>query len=165
MFIIVMLIILIVAIFAYIGISVSEKKDNKELVELNRKLSTYSKPPTIAIPETKTVQKPKITVSVTTNEYDFKVVGVTFNNNDGSSRQEYLQQYEYDDCACVTLEEYSYKGDPAIMVLIDGDQVGNVAAKEVEKVLSILEENPDVEIDHSIYCGEDTYGMRVYLRW
>ena len=64
--------------------------------------------------------------------YDYQtvsVVGVTFNNKDGSSRQQIIKElYEYygsNLCVAeVKLRERTYKGDPAVAVYIDDKQVG-----------------------------------------
>lgn len=55
-----------------------------------------------------------------------KVAGVTFRNNDGSSRQENLSY-----CISggdVTFEHYTYKGEPAYAVYCGGLQIGNLPA-------------------------------------
>ncbi len=67
--------------------------------------------------------------------YDYQtvsVVGVTFNNKDGTSRQQIIKElYEYygsNLCnAKVTLRGRTYNGDPAVAVHIDDKQVGFLA--------------------------------------
>lgn len=64
--------------------------------------------------------------------YDYKtvaVVGVTFKNKDGNSRQEIIRElYEYYGhdlfLADVKLRKRTYKGDPAVAVYVDDKQVG-----------------------------------------
>lgn len=64
--------------------------------------------------------------------YDYKtvpVVGVTFKNKDGSSRQEIIRElnehYGQDlFLADVKLRKRTYKGDPAVAVYVDDKQVG-----------------------------------------
>ena len=47
--------------------------------------------------------------------YKFKVVGVTHNNDDGSSRQEALKAvYDFGGIAAVTFQEYTFEGMPAL---------------------------------------------------
>lgn len=67
--------------------------------------------------------------------YDYQtvsVVGVTFNNKDGTSRQQIIKElYEYygiNLCVAeVALRSRTYKGAPAVAVYIDGKQVGFLA--------------------------------------
>ena len=56
--------------------------------------------------------------------FDTAVVGVTFNNDDGSSRQQILSETDVDDP--VTLEFYEYDGNPACAVYVFGKQIGHV---------------------------------------
>lgn len=55
-----------------------------------------------------------------------KVVGVSFRNEDGSSRQEIVSNlYEGEN---VSLEYYEYKNEPAYAVIdSQGDQIGNLS--------------------------------------
>lgn len=69
------------------------------------------------------------------------IAGVTFDNEDGSSRQqilrEILEQGEGD--AEVTLDEFYYKGVQAVRVLVDGRCIGNIPKHRVEDVREILD--------------------------
>lgn len=56
--------------------------------------------------------------------FDTTVVGVTFNNDDGSSRQQILSEIDADDP--VTLEFYKYNGKPACAVYVFGKQIGHI---------------------------------------
>jgi len=68
------------------------------------------------------------------------LAGVTFNNDDGTSRQKLLKDLKArGDEAEVELEEFEYKGKPAVRVLIDGDCVGNIPRTRVEEVLAAME--------------------------
>lgn len=69
-----------------------------------------------------------------------KVVGVSYNNNDGSSRQKNIKKYlnEGDE---LFVKGYSYKGAPAMAILAkDGKmstQIGNLKAELVEDFVSL----------------------------
>lgn len=68
-----------------------------------------------------------------------KVVGVTFKNEDGSSRQAYLKEaYINNGQGNIELVPYKYEGRPAIHVLYEGMCVGNVPEPEVGAVLSYI---------------------------
>lgn len=68
------------------------------------------------------------------------IAGVTFNNDDGSSRQNYLRDLEARGGEGeVTLEEYYYKGHPAVHVMINGKCIGNIPKDRVQEALDIMD--------------------------
>lgn len=68
------------------------------------------------------------------------IAGVTFDNDDGSSRQKLLRDLMVSGGeAELTLEEFEYKGHPAVRVLVDGDCIGNIPAKRVDDVLAAMD--------------------------
>lgn len=61
----------------------------------------------------------------------FKLAGVSFDNDDGSSRQQYLRKLRFkaapfDDFVDITIEPYDFQGEPAFAVCANGFQIGNV---------------------------------------
>ena len=76
--------------------------------------------------------------------YPYKVVGVTFKNPEGKSRQAALKKMynaavkndseDYD----VELVPYEYEGQPAVAVLLDGFNVGNIAAEQAADVADMV---------------------------
>lgn len=68
------------------------------------------------------------------------IAGVTFKNDDGSSRQAILKDIKARGgyAADLDLEEYEYKGKPAVRVLVEGEQVGNIPRSMVPEVLEVL---------------------------
>lgn len=56
-----------------------------------------------------------------------KIVGVTFDNDDGESRQDILSRM--DGSEEITVEKYTYNGEPAAYVKWDGKILGNLSAK------------------------------------
>ena len=75
-------------------------------------------------------------------EVVFRVAGVTYENDDGSSRQEILRHLKYgdppwaddpEDLLC-TLEETGFGGEPAFSVWVNGYQVGYVPKKSIRQV-------------------------------
>ena len=57
---------------------------------------------------------------------EIKVAGVTFNNQDGTSRQDLLRKFDAVDEVAVSLQEHEHKGQPAFHVLVDGEIIGNI---------------------------------------
>lgn len=80
-----------------------------------------------------------------------KVAGVTFKNADGSSRQANLKDLEISGADNVQLVQFEYQGEPALRVVVDGMEIGNIPADIVPDVLKIL---PRVD---RILCLVDTF--------
>lgn len=98
----------------------------------------------------------------------FKVVGVTFKNKDGESRQEildYLYSISHKKRPVrinAELESYTYKGDPALSVIANGYQVGNIAASYVNKVEKLLPKLIDAELKVDRFYPNDDSDKVVY---
>lgn len=68
------------------------------------------------------------------------IAGVTFDNDDGSSRQKNLRDLETRGGEGeVSLEEYYYKGHKAVRVLIDGKCIGNIPKDRVQEALDLMD--------------------------
>lgn len=86
----------------------------------------------------------------------FAVAGVTFDNDDGTSRQRLLKDIRArGGDADLELEEWEYKGKPACRVLVDGEQIGNVPRHKVEEVLSVLDRLEEASIDVGTFRPEE----------
>lgn len=69
-----------------------------------------------------------------------KIAGVTFDNEDGTSRQRVLQGALADECCgSITLEHYERSGADAILVVYDGHGVGNIPQTRVAEVLAVMD--------------------------
>ena len=85
-----------------------------------------------------------------------KVAGVTFNNDDGSSRQEYLKEaYVNKGRGAIELERYTYQGKPAIYVLYDGLCIGNIPQNDVGDVLDILDRISSTYLEVERFVSDD----------
>jgi hypothetical protein len=108
-------------------------------------------------------QKSENTVQELT--YYFKVKGVTFDNDDGTDRQEILKRNEPivgKSEVNLELRKYLYKGESAIGVYINNEMVGNVPKDEVNKVNKIMD-NPNAKVKSaSINSFEDDYCNVIY---
>ena len=92
------------------------------------------------------------------------VVGVTFENGDGSKRQDILEElsdrYGNDvELLDVELEQYLYQGDPAYHVIMDGRIVGNLNNSLAKEIYLLKEEkNYSVWVDSAwIVGGGESY--------
>lgn len=88
-------------------------------------------------------------------QFEAKVVGVTFQNEDGSDRQDILKELNefpfYDD---LDFERFEYDGEPAYHVTCEGRIIGNVSAVLASK-LAECESNGDLLLvkDLRVYGG------------
>lgn len=77
----------------------------------------------------------------------FRVAGVTFNNEDGTSRQDILRHLKFGDAPwaddpedlTATLEETTFEGEQAFAVLVNGYQIGFVPKTSIRKVAAAQE--------------------------
>lgn len=80
-------------------------------------------------------------------QYNYKVVGVTFQARDGSDRQQNLKALFNEELETETylrnhdieLEGYDYKGNDALAVFVDGKEIGNISADKVQDVAEIAQ--------------------------
>ena len=111
-------------------------------------------------------------------EYIFapiKVTGVTFNNDDGSSRQLILRKLHFHDSpfneyADVEIKQYEYKGQPAYGVYVNNMQIGNIPADLIPFIQDNIERIESISyID--VYGGGQkdgkpiSYGCKITLRF
>ena len=72
----------------------------------------------------------------------FKVVGVTYNNDDGTSRQRILKTLcdgDKDGTAWAKLEAYEYEGAPAVRVMTEEGCVGNIGREHVQRAMKLVD--------------------------
>ena len=85
----------------------------------------------------------------------FDVAGVTFDNDDGKSRQKILRAICDGDKygrADAELVAYTYEGEPAFRVMTDEGCVGNIRRKDIAEVQSLLDRKV-----HSIVVSAEQY--------
>lgn len=99
-------------------------------------------------------------------EYKTKIVGVTFKNDDGTSRQEVIESCSEGDA--LSLEHYYYKDEDAFKVTnVYGEALGNLKKELTEKLIGLYDigtiETADVEILN--ITGEDkgTLGVNIKI--
>lgn len=97
----------------------------------------------------------------------FRVAGVTYNNDDGTSRQEIIAEIRRENNPTenkLDFKEYSYEGKPALAVYLRGKQVGNVPANRVDYLLEEIEKNHLVSAELEFLGGGDlSYGVEITL--
>ena len=70
--------------------------------------------------------------------FTFKVVGVTFKNEDGGNRQTLLRKLKFgekpfddEDGVTIEIERAEYEGNPAFCVYVENHQVGNIGKDDI----------------------------------
>ena len=86
----------------------------------------------------------------------FRLAGVTYKNDDGTSRQDLLKEVLASDCQGDTsVEDYEYNGKPAVRLLYDGHILGNVPQTVVPEFLKIIDEIDSVNLDIQTFTPKD----------
>ena len=92
---------------------------------------------------------------------EFKVTGVTFDNDDGSSRQEILKSIvDNGGSADATFKEYEFNGKPAIAVYADGKCIGSIPRGSAKEVRSLIAKDLSAIISANKFVNEE--GKEIY---
>ena len=96
---------------------------------------------------------------------EIKVAGVTFNNKDGSSRQELLREFDREEAVAVSLLEHEHKGKPAFHVLVNGKIIGNIPKDKAPFIVRNCKGIAFDDIEIAIYQDKkgENYGAAVYI--
>lgn len=89
-----------------------------------------------------TVSQPKAAAPDYSDNFSFRVAGVTFDNDDGTSRQRLLRSLKFGehpfagahDDFFPTIEETTFEGETALAVMIDDFQIGFVPKSLIPRV-------------------------------
>ncbi len=102
----------------------------------------------------------------------FKVAGVIYRNEDGSDRQTILRHLKFLDPpyipagtkeAVLAFENYTYEGEPAIHITVNGYTIGNVPRANIQEVTDALK-RPGMSAAYTIYGGNGhNYGCEVSI--
>lgn len=85
-----------------------------------------------------------------------RIAGVTFENDDGSSRQKYLKEaYANQGVGTLGLESYDYQGEPAIRVLYDDMCIGNIPKDKVQDFMDVIDRITAAYLDVERFCPDD----------
>lgn len=93
------------------------------------------------------------------NSLLFRAAGVTFNNDDGSSRQKYIERLN---CDRLWLVPFEYEGNPAFhLVDLDNHCIGSVPAIYVDDILEHQKQGHSVIVTVMDILGKDENGRRI----
>lgn len=106
-------------------------------------------------------------------KYEFKLVGVTFRNNKGKSRQALLRKLNFHDEPFVgkvnfSLEKYKYNNEVAVRILANGEDIGNVPRDNLNYIIDNYDNIFDVQVlvvggGENIDGEKINYGGKVLL--
>ena len=85
-----------------------------------------------------------------------KVAGVTFDNDDGSSRQRILKAAMAEEaCGKIDLQIYDHRGADAIAVFYDDEQIGTIPKYKVAEVTAVFDRISAARLEVSRFRPED----------
>ena len=85
-----------------------------------------------------------------------KVAGVTFDNDDGSSRQRILKAAMAEEaCGKIDLQIYDHRGADAIAVFYDDEQIGTIPKYKVAEVKAVFDRVSAARLEVSRFRPED----------
>ena len=95
---------------------------------------------------------------------EIPVVGVTYQNDDGSDRQKFLRSFAlgHERIETIMFNEYQYNNEPALYVLVNDKIVGNVPANLVKALIDIS--TKDFEVTNYEITGgrgKDSHGVKI----
>ena len=95
-----------------------------------------------------------------------EVVGESFNNNDGTSRQEIIEKY-VNEGEAANLRFYTYKGDMACAVSADEGQIGHLPKEKAKEIYDMVADGADIGAGiHSVGISNESglYGVSLYIQ-
>lgn len=100
---------------------------------------------------------------------NFSVAGATYQNDDGSDRQTILRHIKFQDAPYVTgdsadveIAPFTYRGEPAFRVLINGYQIGNVPREKIADVRDAVDHGAQVSGFQVTGGGKGRDGSNLY---
>ncbi len=88
-----------------------------------------------------------------------KVAGVTFDNEDGTSRQKILRKAQREKVeGTVSLKLGEFEGHPAIYVLYDGQCIGQIPKDDIDAVTAALEKIEYIDLTVRSFTPKDWKG-------
>lgn len=85
-----------------------------------------------------------------------KVVGVTFNNDDGTSRQDILREAYAEDCdGRLALQVYYFEGKECVSVLYDDMCIGVIPSYNTSEVIKIMKQISAMSLNVEAFIPDD----------
>lgn len=86
------------------------------------------------------------------------VAGVTFDNEDGTKRQQCLEEILVNGYKQISLEDYEFDGKPAVRVIVDEMCIGNIPKDTAPEVMSIIDRITSASLDVSDFIADTSNG-------
>jgi len=97
-------------------------------------------------------------------DFEFKVTGVTYENEDGSSRQKILKsaiKAQKDGTLDITFERHDYNGQPGVSVMFNGKCGGYVESRKAVDFLNFVDQITYMSPEISSFINDE--GRRIYF--
>lgn len=162
-------------IFAWIGFAKSQKAEKEDTatqkVEIPSDIANFF-PTSTARPDlqqiTRTTNIPiRSNPSPSYKYITIRVVGVTFDNENGTNRQNILRHIRFRDPpfddveVCAELHPYDFNGEDAISVLVADQTIGNIPKTRVQEIMDHWENLEGITAIDIIGGGKDEFGNRL----
>lgn len=86
------------------------------------------------------------------------VAGVTFKNEDGTERQRILKDlYINDDAEYIELKPYTYNGEDAVSVIVNGSCIGNLPKYRIKEYEDIADRIERARVDVSVFTPDEDF--------
>ena len=152
-----------------------EQKEERKEAHTKKPMPQFSMNPYLNPPQSPTASQRSQAQTAAPSDSEektisFRVAGVSFDNDDGTSRQDILRHLHFGDAPYaddpedldVDFVETDYHGDPAIEVHINGYQVGYVPKGKVNAMLKAIASHADtVDSVRIIGGGRTEDGERI----
>ena len=96
----------------------------------------------------------------------FPIAGVTFRNNDGTSRQDILKRMyaiqEAGGLDIIHIEDYDFNGEKAYGVYYDGEQFGNIKRQDIAEMDEAMNSDGITSCAIEIYHFRNEDGKKIY---
>lgn len=102
---------------------------------------------------------------------EIKVAGVSFNNKDGTNRQQLLEclrygRYPFEEKRGLYYQIYTYKKELAVAVMCNGYMLGNIPRSDLPTLLPSFERGTySTTVYEFVGGGEKNIGMRIFMQY
>ena len=118
-------------------------------------------------PKPKEEPKPKAApVQNDGEQFEFKVAGVSYRNDDGTERQDIIKSIKAGRKVRIEIRPYKYNGHPAFGVYADGQQLGSVPSDLVDDITDVWNDRYTVTDYKVLGSGKDApHGFLIKVKF
>ena len=97
-----------------------------------------------------------------------RVAGVTFNNDDGTSRQKILAKCLANGKNKAKFVKYNFDGEKAIRIITEYGCIGNIPREEIQNILAKVDLMEDITLDIKTFkddTGKKTFYSNIIIKY